>query len=88
MFKRKSKVLFIYFLMQLGVVLMNTDNLSSSLQYTHVMLQRSENCKSIVSTLEGMREKVSFHMFLKRMTPNYLEKRKVLSYYEEEEVHV
>ena len=34
MLKRKSKVL-ISFLKQLGVVLMQTDNLSSTLQYTH-----------------------------------------------------
>ena len=34
-----------------------------------------------------MTEEVIFHMFLKKMTPNYLEK-KVLSYYEEEEVPV
>ena len=34
-----------------------------------------------------MREKVNFHVF-EKMTPNYLEKEKVLSYYEEEEALV
>ena len=32
-----------------------------------------------------MREEFSFHMFLKKITPNWLEKRKVSSHYEEEE---
>ena len=35
-----------------------------------------------------MREEDSFHMLLQKMTPNYLEKEKVLSYYEEEEAPV
>ena len=41
---------------------MHTDNLSSTLQYTHVMLQRLVNCKRFSkcsSTLQGMREEVS-----------------------------
>ena len=40
MLKRKSKVLifFFFFFMQLAVVLMHADKLSSTLQYTQVML--------------------------------------------------
>ena len=36
-----------FFWIKLGVVLMHTGNLSSTLQYTHVMLKRSLNCKSM-----------------------------------------
>ena len=32
--------------------------------------------KVCFSTLQALREEVSFHMFLKKMTPNYLEKEK------------
>ena len=45
------------------------------------------NCKSMVSTLQGEGQEVSFHMLLKMMTLNNLEKN-VLSHNEEEEAHV
>ena len=37
-----------FFWVQLGVVSMHTDNLSSTLEYTNVMLHRSVNCKSML----------------------------------------
>ena len=53
---------------------MHTNNLSSSLQYTHVMLSRPVIAKVCFLTLQGMRQKVSFQMFLRKMSPNYLQK--------------
>ena len=67
-----------FFWIQLGVF-MYIDNLSFTLQCTHVMLERSVNCKSFstcFSTLQGMREEVSFNIFLEKMTPNCLGKEK------------
>ena len=51
----KSKVSFFFFLIQLGVVLIITDNLSSTLQYTHVMLKRSVNCKAMFFNIKRHR---------------------------------
>ena len=55
---------------------MHTDNLSSSLQYIHVILWRSVIAKVCFSALQNMGEEVSFHIFFKKMSPNYLEKEK------------
>ena len=49
---------------------MHTDNLSSTLQYTrHVM-----KVNKLQNYVHGKAEEVNFHMFLKKMTLNYLEK--------------
>ena len=44
--------------------------------------------KVCFSTLEGMREEASFHMFFERNDPTLPRKRNGLSHYEEEEVPV
>ena len=51
---------------------MHTDNLSSSTRHV-IKVSKLQKC---FSTLQDMRGEVSFHMFLKKMTPNYLEKEK------------
>ena len=59
--------------MQLEVVLMHTDSLSSFLQYHTSCYKGQKIVKVWFSTLQGMREEVSFDMSLRKMTPNYLE---------------
>ena len=55
---------------------MQTDNLPSTLQYTHGHVIKVSELQVCFSTLQGMGEEVTFHMFLKKRTPNYLEKEK------------
>ena len=75
-FKCKSKVLISFF--EYNWVLF------WCIQTTYLLLyNRHTSCykghkiaKICFSTLQGTREDVSFHMFLKKMDPNYLEKEK------------
>ena len=51
---------------------MHTDNLSSSTRHV-IKVSKLQKC---FSTLQDMRGEVSFHMFLKKMAPYYLEKER------------
>ena len=54
-----------------------TDNLASTLQYTHVMLKRSVNCKTMFFNIKRHRRGSKFpYDVFEKMTPNYLEKEK------------
>ena len=64
---------------------MQTDNLPSTLQYTHGHVIKVSELQVCFSTLQGMGEEVTFHMFLKKRTPNYLEKEKFRVIMEEEQ---
>ena len=58
-----------FFGVQLGVlVLRHTDNLSSTLQHTHLSCYEAQQiAKVCLSTLKGMREKASSHMFFEKV---------------------
>ena len=82
-----------FFGIQLGVlVLRHTDNLSSTLQHTHLSCYKAQQiAKVCLSTLKGMREDASFHMFFEKVRasaqklevndPKLPRKRKVPSRY-------
>ena len=78
----------LFFGIQLGVlVLRHTDYSSSTLQHTHLSCYEAQQiAKVCLSTLKGMREEASFHMFFEKFRAsaqkpevndlNYLEKEK------------
>ena len=82
---------------QLGdLVLRHTDNLSSSLQHTYLSCYEAQQITKVcLSTLKGMREEASFHIFFKKARasaqklevndPKLPRKRKVPSRYEDGE---
>ena len=67
---------------------MHTDNLSSSLQYTHVMLLRSVNCKSIFFKITRYERGSKLSYGFEKDDPKLPRKRNLLRQHEEEEAPV
>ena len=76
------------------LVLRHTDNLSSTLQHTYLTCHEAQQiAKVCLSTLKGMREEASFHMFFEKVRasaqklevndPKLPRKRKVPNRYED-----